>query len=59
MFERVRVRVRVMVFSAIFNNVSDIVVVTSIGAGYRSTPLSTKIPADLSQVLDKLYHIML
>jgi hypothetical protein len=35
------------------------VVVTSIGGGHGIPPPSNKDPANLSQVLDKLYHIML
>ena len=60
MFKRVRVRVRVMVFSATFSNVSviswsSLLLVEDTGV----PPSLKKNPANLSQVLDKLYHIML
>ena len=57
---RVRVRVRVMVFSATFNNVSVISWSSLLlveDTGVLSSSKNT--PANLSQVLDKLYHIML
>ena len=46
-------RVRVMVFGATFNNISVI--------SWRSVLLEgeTRVSTDLSQVTDKLYHIML
>ena len=60
MFKRVRVRVMVMLFSATFNNVSviswsSLLLVEDTGV----PPSLKKNPANLSQVLDKLYHIML
>jgi predicted permease len=47
-----------MVFNATFNNISlsYIVMVILIGGGNRSTKKKT---TELSQVTDKLYHIML
>jgi hypothetical protein len=46
--------VRVMVFNATFNNISvNIVAVSFIGEGNQEKT------TDLSQVTDKLYHIML
>ena len=50
--------VRVMLFNAIFNNISFIVVVSFIGGGNRSTNEPGEI-TDQPQVNDKLYHIML
>jgi hypothetical protein len=45
-----------MVFNATFNNFSYIVSVGFIGGGTSEYPVKT---TNLSQVIDKLYHIML
>jgi hypothetical protein len=51
--------VRAMVLNTTFNNIpfSYIVAVSVIGGGNRSTRENP--PTNLSQVIDKLYHIML
>jgi len=49
-------RVRVMVFNAPFNNISIISWQSVIGGG---TGVHGEKTSELSQVIDKLYHIML